>query len=75
MLDERHPVSYPDGIQAPDGKIYVVYDHGRYPGTAREILMAVFTEEEVLAGEPSVNTRLKSMINRAAEPGCDQQGR
>jgi hypothetical protein len=75
ILDERHPVSYPDGIQAPDGRIYVIYDHGRYPGTAREILMAVFTEADVLRGEPSEKTRLKVLINRALEPGCDQRVR
>jgi hypothetical protein len=71
MLDERHPVSYPDGAQAPDGTIYVVYDHGRYAGTAREILMAVFTEADVLAGKPSESTRLKVVVNRALEPSCD----
>jgi len=70
MLDRRYHLSYPDGTQAPDGRIYVVYDHGRYPGTAREILMAVFTEAAVLAGEPCENTRLKVVVNRAAEPGC-----
>jgi hypothetical protein len=73
MLDERHPVSYPDGIQAPDSRIYVVYDHGRYPGTAREILMAVFTEADVLRGEPSEKTRLRVLISRAIEPACDQK--
>jgi hypothetical protein len=41
LLDERMNVSYPDSVQAPNLKIYVVYDHrGRF--TAREILMAVF---------------------------------
>lgn len=73
MLDERYHLSYPDGIQAPDGRIYVVYDHGRYPGTPREILMAVFTEADVLAGEPSAKTRLKVLVNKALEPTCDQQ--
>jgi len=72
LLDERH-VSYPDGVQAPDGSIYLVYDHGRYPGTAREIMMAVFTEDDVLTGKPSKNTRLKVVINRAVEPSCDQK--
>jgi uncharacterized protein (TIGR02145 family) len=73
MLDERYHLSYPDGIQAPDGSIYVVYDHGRYPGTHREILMAVFTEEDVLAGKPSENTRLKVLVNAALEPLCNQK--
>jgi hypothetical protein len=73
MLDERHPVSYPDGLQAPDGRIYVIYDHGRYPGTAREILMAVFTEEDVLAGRPSKNTHLRVVVSKSLEPECDQK--
>ena len=73
MLDERHPVSYPDGVQAPDGRIYIIYDHGRYPGTAREILMAVFTEEDVLAGKPSADTRLKVVISKSLEPLCAQE--
>lgn len=70
MLDRRYHLSYPDGTQAPDGKIYVVYDHGRYPGTPREILMAVFTEADILAGKPSAKARLQMLVNRAAEPGC-----
>ena len=68
MIDERNPVSYPDGIQAPDGKIYIIYDHGRYPGTARELLMAVFTEEDVIAGKPSAGSRMRVVVNRALEP-------
>jgi hypothetical protein len=73
MIDERYHLSYPDGIETPDGRIYIVYDHGRYPGTPREILMAVFTEADVYAGETSADTRLKMLINRALEPLCDQQ--
>ena len=48
LLDERSDVSYPDAVQAEDGKIYAIYDRERY--AAREVLMAVFTEEEALAG-------------------------
>jgi uncharacterized protein (TIGR02145 family) len=73
MLDERNHLSYPDGVQTPGGEIYVVYDHGRYPGTFREILMAVFTEEAVLAGKPSETTRLKVLVNKADEPGCHER--
>src|SRR5690606_6404897 len=29
ILDERES-SYPDGVQAPDGTIYIIYDHQRY---------------------------------------------
>jgi len=47
LLDERQDVSYPDGYQDPDGIIRIQYDHHRECG---EILMASFTEEDVLAG-------------------------
>lgn len=49
MLDERERVSYPDVIQAPDGSIYVSYDHDRNT-KSDEILLARFTEDEVLGG-------------------------
>lgn len=48
LLDEREGISYPDGFQAPDGRIFVQYDRKREHG---EILLAVFTEEDVLAGK------------------------
>jgi hypothetical protein len=48
ILDERYGVSYPDGFQAPDGRIFVQYDTKRESG---EILLAVFTEDDVLAGK------------------------
>jgi sialidase-1 len=48
LLDERTGVSYPDGIELADGRILVQYDRNRISG---EILMATFTEDDVLAGE------------------------
>lgn len=45
LLDEREGVSYPDGQQARDGTIYVIYDHSR-TGVG-EILISAFTEEEI----------------------------
>ncbi len=48
LLDERPGISYPDGFQAPDGRIFVQYDRKRECG---EILLAIFTEEDVLAGK------------------------
>ncbi|MFT5124406.1 MAG: hypothetical protein ACI97B_003041 [Verrucomicrobiales bacterium] len=47
MLDERKGISYPDGFQAPDGVIFISYDRNR--ATDGEILLARFTEEDVLA--------------------------
>ncbi len=61
LLDERKGVSYPEGTLSEDGTIYVVYDLGRYD--ERQILMATFTEEDVLAGEfRSDKGRLKQVI-------------
>jgi hypothetical protein len=64
ILDERNGVSYPDGFQAPDGRIYISYDRER--AKEREILLAVFTEEDVLAAKlVSPNSRLKGLISKA----------
>ena len=64
VLDERVGVSYPDGDQGPDGTIYIAYDYDRT--RAREILMAAFTEEDVLAGRiVSEEGRLRQLVNRA----------
>jgi predicted neuraminidase len=64
MIDERNGISYPDGVQAPDGSICVVYDYQR--GGAKEILMAVFKEEDILAGRyVSSGSRPRVLINKA----------
>ena len=61
LLDERDHVSYPDGDQAADGMIYVVYDHDRTG--AQEILLASFTEDDVLAGKiRSKGSFLRSVV-------------
>lgn len=67
MLDERGEVSYPDGTESDDGLIYITYDHERYD--AREILMAVFTEEDILAGRlVDERSRLRVQISKALGP-------
>ncbi|SFI25798.1 sialidase family protein [Planctomicrobium piriforme] len=67
MLDERNGVSYPDGFQAPDGRIFISYDRER--AKEREILLAVFSEEDILAGKPvTPTTRLQGLINKARGP-------
>lgn len=48
VLDEREGVSYPDAVEA-DGYIYAIYDRNRY--SDMEILMAKFTEADILAGK------------------------
>lgn len=69
MVDERPGVSYPDGVQAPDGRIFIIYDHNRGDrhslGKDREILMAVFTERDIEAGKPvDPRTRLRIVVNK-----------
>ena len=64
LLDGRDAVSYPDGTQGEDGRVYIAYDREREG--AREILMAVFREEDILAGRPvSADARLRVLISRA----------
>jgi hypothetical protein len=66
LLDERKYVSYPDGVQAPDGRIYVIYDRER--SGAKEILMAVFTEDDVAKGTcVSKHARLKVLVNKVGK--------
>jgi predicted neuraminidase len=63
LLDERAGVSYPDGTQDKDGAIWIVYDHERY--TEGDILLAKFTEQDVLAGKLVTDgSKLKQLINR-----------
>ncbi|RLS52438.1 MAG: exo-alpha-sialidase [Planctomycetota bacterium] len=63
VLDERKGVSYPDGFQSPDGTLYISYDRNR--ATDGEILMARFTEADILAGKlVSPKSRLKILISR-----------
>jgi len=64
MLDERGGVSYPDGFQAPDGTIHVIYDRNR--AADREILMARFREEDVAAGRFAADgSRQKILVSKA----------
>ena len=72
MLDERMWVSYPDTIQASDGTIYAVHDRERHE--AKEILLSVFSEADVLAGK-STTAHLNVIIdkigyNRPCGPDC-----
>ncbi len=67
VLDERAEVSYPDGVQAPDGSLYILYDWNRH--TDAEILLAHFREEDVLAGRflsAAAGSRL--LVNKARGP-------
>ncbi len=70
LLDDRatgnnnnnDAISYPDAVETDDGHIYVVYDRNRQ--TDQEILMAVITEEDIMAGEfVSEESRTNILIN------------
>ena len=74
LLDARDQVSYPDAVEGEDGYIYVTYDHERgalynvkkdFENHAREILMAKFTEDDLLAGAlVSPNSQLRLTVSR-----------
>ncbi|MBK9166410.1 MAG: exo-alpha-sialidase [Bryobacterales bacterium] len=73
VIDERES-SYPDGVQAADGTIYVIYDHQRYTlnREGREgvgsVVMAAFHEDDVRAGRPVTDkVRLRSVITQLRE--------
>ncbi|NLN31091.1 MAG: exo-alpha-sialidase, partial [Bacteroidales bacterium] len=48
LIDERSGVSYPDGQQTADGKIWITYDYSRTKD--QNILMTTFTEDDILSG-------------------------
>lgn len=67
VLDERKGISYPDGFQAPDGTIFISYDRNR--STDGEILLARFTEEDILARKfAGPHSRPKILISRPLAP-------
>jgi predicted neuraminidase len=64
LLDARRGVSYPDGDEAPDGTIRLIYDRNRT--TDKEILLACFAEADALAGKDvSGKVRLRVLVNQA----------
>jgi hypothetical protein len=63
ILDDRKGVSYPDGFQSPDGTISISYDRNR--ATDGEILLARFTEDDILARKlVGPKSKLKILISR-----------
>lgn len=64
LLDERNGVSYPDGQQADDGSIRIIYDFDRTG--ARQILTAVFREEDAAVARPvSDSLQLRQVVSTA----------
>jgi predicted neuraminidase len=78
LLDDRSEVSYPDGFQAPDGTIHILYDWNRH--TDAEILLTKFTEADITGPTPSEKLTMdpeeikrrttvgKSLVNKAYSP-------
>ena len=67
LLDDRAEVSYPDGFQAPDGTIHILYDWNRHSDA--EILLAKFREEDVRAGKfQSPGSKTRMLVNKAHAP-------
>ncbi len=65
LLDERNGVSYPDGQQATDGLIRIIYDFSRTGD--RHILMASFREQDATAGEAvSGSVDLRRLVSSAS---------
>ena len=61
LLDERMYVAYPDGVQTSDGYIYIIYDRDRIGDG--ELLLAKFTEEDVIAKKIQSDGYLQRTVN------------
>lgn len=74
LLDERKDVSYPDGVEAEDGYIYITYDRERGAlrqsleeayGFGREILVAKITEKDIIEGKiTDKESKLKWVVSK-----------
>ncbi len=62
LIDDRAEVSYPDGFQAPNGDIHILYDWNRHSDA--EILHVKFTEKDILS-QTKVS---KTVVNKAHAP-------
>lgn len=68
VLDDRNRVSYPDATQGPDGRIYAVYDFGRYVNGQKQITVAIFAEADVRSGKLGPESRSRIVVNQALAP-------
>ena len=62
---EKVGFTYPDGTQGQDGRIFIIYDRDRR--TAREILLATFTEQDILAHHcVSASCHLRGLLSKGS---------
>ncbi len=83
LLDERDNVSYPDATEGKDGNIYITYDRERGAflksfedlyTKAREILVAVITEEDIIAGELiNSESKLKQVVSKLGKCALEKE--
>lgn len=66
LIDDRTAVSYPDGFQAPNGDIHIIYDWNRH--TDAEVLHVKFREEDI-EDRPKLK---KTIVNKALAPQVPQ---
>jgi len=69
MLDERAPVSYPDGQQTPGGFIHIIWDYHR--SREQTILTTHFTEADVLAGSAAAAAKVKAACRLVSKGGVE----
>ncbi|MBR6747512.1 MAG: exo-alpha-sialidase, partial [Clostridia bacterium] len=71
-IDTRGEVTYPD-VDYHEGKIYLTYDRERY--AAREVLLAVLTEDDIVHPENPVEIRVISASDAPPTPAADRDGK
>lgn len=71
LLDPAESVTYPDAVEADDGRIFIIYDYGRT--TWKEIRMAQITEADIINGKLCDHSSyLSRIINKAPGTPIDQ---
>ena len=71
IAEDWGTISYPDVVQAGDGRIFVIYDCGRI--TSKEIRMAQITEEDIMNGSIcDYSSYLNRIISKAPGKPFDQ---
>lgn len=71
VSDPLRNISYPDAVESPDGRIFVIYDRGR--NTCREILMAQIAEEDIIKGKITRQDSYTARIISKAPVPADQE--